>query len=367
MLCIDFSPIKSGGGAQLALNFLDHLKENNNFDGCFLLISEKFPFKSRVPSEFPVILAPSSPVKRVLFENCRLRKIFYAKGIDKVYTFFGPGLPCMQGIKQVVGVAYPIICNDESQYWQYLDKKVYFRKKIVNFFRKKRLKRSDYLVFETEVMRNRCVNILPYNVEKTFVIPPTPTKYVTESSRPFMQGGGLKLLVLSGLDYHKNIWRLIEVSILARKKSIKFNVVISSTKKQFLVKYNRLVTDKFLKIIDDYFEFLGPIPSDEIQRAYDSVDVVINISDLESFSNNYMEAWLARKPIIASDRDFSRHICGGSAVYVEPHAPSSLLDAIELFLNSEIDISKMKEEGVERIKRLPSLNQKVSMLEGVLR
>jgi len=364
-ILFDFSPIKTGGGAQLALNFIDYLKKNNTIFDYDILISDKFPFFDRLPKK-EIIISPSNYFKRMLFENTFLKKKIQKNRYTHIYTFFGPGLPCIKNVRQVVSVAYPIICYDDSIYWKKLSKKNYLRKKTINFFRKMRLKSADHLIFETEVMQKRCIIALGLREGATTVIPPSPTLFLSDKRSPDKVSKICKFLILSGLDQHKNISRLIEVVKRAHADKILFKLVISCHKDSLFsekIKNKHEISDF---IINNYFIFKGAIPPDSIQDIYDEVDVVMNISDLESFSNNYMEAWRTGKPILASDRDFSRHICGSSAIYCEPHDIDSLYGGIKKFIDKSVDIQYMIQCGKRYLADLPDLDNRIQKIKAVL-
>ncbi|XNJ81443.1 glycosyltransferase [Vibrio cyclitrophicus] len=363
-LLIDFSPIKSGGGAQLALNFLNYIQKTDiNF--C-ILVSDKFPYIDRIDNDKDVIISPSSYYCRFLFENFNLKSVLKSRNITHIYTFFGPGLPSFKGIKQVVSVAYPIICNDESPYWTYISKTEYIKKKALNFLRKRRLSNADFLLFETEIMQQRCTNVLGFNLEKTRVIPPSPTSFLKPSVE-IRRNETVKFLLLSGLDSHKNIWRLIEVLPLIKSKGLNVKFVISCNEVEFKNKFSGYINGISEGLVDDYFDFIGNISSDQIQSVYDTVDVMLNISDLESFSNNYMEAWRAKKPILASDTDFARSICGGSAIYTNPHNLDDLSYKIAMFACSISDMEAMIRIGEEKLDLLPTLDERLHIITEIMR
>jgi len=360
-ILLDLSPIKSGGGAQLALNFIEKLKKCERDFQCDFLASDAFPFKDRLPKN-KTIIAPSKYLNRILFENLKLKKIVRRKKYTHIYTFFGPGLPSYKGVRQIVGVAYPIICYDESKYWNNLSLDKFVTKKLLNYYRKRRLKKADFLIFETKIMQERCVSTLGFDKQKTLVLPPSPTVFLTDND--YVESSGVtKFLILSGTDTHKNIWRLIPLIKRAASDGLKFKIIASVKIEQFFSEYRKhiLVSDDYC-LLDKYFEFLGPIPQDKIQEVYDRIDVVLNISDLESFSNNYMEAWRCAKPILASDRDFSRHICRESAIYCEPHDLDSLYESIRKFVYKEYDVKSMVVCGKRYLAELPSVEQKIESL-----
>jgi glycosyltransferase involved in cell wall biosynthesis len=363
-LLIDFSPLKAGGGVQIALNFLDYISQSDEFSNVIVLISDKFPLTNNIHSKFKQIVLSSSPIKRILAENFKLKKVIEKEKITHIFTFFGPGLPKFKNVRQIVSVAYPIICYDDSPYWEHISFKVKVLKKIYNIFRLNRISKADSVIVETTTMQSRLAKALKLPPDHFKVISPVPTSYVKNNK--FMQNSSsCRFLVLSGLAEHKNIWRLIGVATIAQQKRLPIKFIITCDKSLFVNKYKKFLDSETDDILT-YFEFKGSVPQDKIQQLYNSSDALINISDLESFSNNYMEAWLAAKPIIASDRDFSHNILGESALYVDPHDCDNIFDTLNLFINDSSLAKKLTAKGKEKLKALPSIEKRWAEVKEII-
>lgn len=70
--------------------------------------------------------------------------------------------------------------------------------------------------------------------------------------------------------------------------------------------------------------------------ALEEVDVILLLSELESFSNNVLEAFSSRTPLVISDRDWARASCGNGALYVDPHDPDDVARALAQAVNDEV-------------------------------
>jgi glycosyltransferase involved in cell wall biosynthesis len=250
---------------------------------------------------------------------------------------------------------------DEAIYWRRLPLFVYFRQKILNGLRKQRLRRADHLIFETDVMmaRAQSAGLVRQGVS---VIPPTPTAFLTASA--LHSGLPIRILFLCGADYHKNLPRLLDVLPKISEADLPVIFMVSLSREDFRGACRK---ESFpSELVDRYFEFIGSVPPDRIQQYYDRCTFVGNISDLESFSNNYMEAWLVGRPILASDRDFSRAICGDSAVYVEPHDPDQFFEVLKQIACGDLNIDFMVQAGAYRLSLLPTMEQRVRAIANVV-
>lgn len=358
MILFDFGAIKSGGGVQLAHNFLDFLSTKESEKYYYLLppTGELLKYENNYKSN--VIISKNFFISRAIFEYIDLRNFLKRKNISVVYTFFGAGLPCPSGVKSIVSVAYPIICYPDSPFWKYIPKSYYLKQKAKNYLRCKRISAADVIVTETEVMKNRLIKYVGINNDKIIVFPPTPSKYINECFIRHQPQKVTRVLILSSLLPHKNLWRLYEITLCLLKLEVRnFKFIVSAKRSEFERIQNALLPND---VVDNHFEFVGPVAVNKINYLYENADVMMNISDLESFSNNYMEAWKSALPQICSDRDFAREICGDSAIYVEPHQPESIAKGIMKLCEDHQLRKNLATAGKGRIKLLPSAETKFS-------
>lgn len=365
-LLIDFGAIKTGGGAQLAINFLEYLKINR-VEKLFLILPEQGVL-SKFEPDFAedCIFCPTPYIKRKIWEIFKLRDYIIGNSINCCFTFFGSGLPKYKKEKSLVSVAYPIICYPDSEFWDIIPRIYRYRTNIINFFRKNRIRNADMILAETEVMAIRLQRYVGIARHKIRVIAPAPTAYVTE--RPFrdiINRDSPVFLFLSGLDFHKNLWRLPKIAgFLSCQGLDNFVFKISVTKDNYLSKYRFDLDDRI--IIDKYFDFIGQLHPSSINAIYSQSDFMVNISYLESFSNNYMEAWKSSLPIISLDTDFSRHICGDSALYIQFDKLEEGARKIVELVDSDSRRKMMICEGKKRLLRLPTLPQRVESILSIL-
>jgi hypothetical protein len=89
-LLLDLTPLKVGGGIQLALNFLDFINLSDEIQHFVVLVSDKFPFLERLPNNCPVEIFSASPLSRMKQEHFELPKIIKKYNITHTFTFFWP-------------------------------------------------------------------------------------------------------------------------------------------------------------------------------------------------------------------------------------------------------------------------------------
>ena len=353
---------------QLALNFLEQLASGPTDD--YVILIPDVGTLADAPSRFPGLafetVASSSALRRLIFERRALPSLYRRHGVTVVYTFFGPGLPHPKGITSVVSVAYPIICYPDSDYWRYVDRKTRFRQEVFNSARRRRLRSADIIVAETAVMQDRLAKALRKPVGDIRVMPPAPSEFVSPVADRRRPQVPLRVLVLSGSAPHKNVWRLPEVNDQLTREGIDVTWRLSMSQASFIGHLHedgrRLVDEHGLEA----YEFLGSVAPDAIQDCYAGSDALLSLSDLESFSNNYLEAWKTRTPLVVSDRDFAREICLDSAVYVEPHDPVSVAAGIRQLVSDPDDCRRRVEAGAQLLLTMPTAAEKRAQVLGLI-
>lgn len=91
--------------------------------------------------------------------------------------------------------------------------------------------------------------------------------------------------------------------------------------------------DRFLREVcggryADAVTNIGRVPMNCIRDVYEQCDAVVSTSLLESLSGIYLEGLAFGKPLIVSDRDFARCVCGNAAIYVDPYDIEDIVEKI---------------------------------------
>jgi len=362
-ILLDFGAIKAGGGAQLASAFLGYLQQEATLGHEFaLLIPATGPLAGMQHSvaRLGTLVSPSSYRARLQFEHGELQRFIAARDIQAIYTFFGAGLPHPPSVNSVVSVAYPTLCYPESPYWRNAGLRERLQVGALDLMRIRRLRRATTIIVETDIMKERVSKSVRFPSKRIRVIPPFVSTHVRELRRA--DGGAVRRFVLVSNNYtHKNLWRLYAVAQRARASGlVDFTFHLTVDKRAYLQRLVGQTVDAL--ILERHFVFLGPVAPQDIMQVYESADCVLSLSDLESFSNNYLEAWRVGLPLLASDRDFARAICGKSALYVDPHDPDSVVRGM-LQVRADAGLRRtLVEEGRRRLRFLPDLRERTTLV-----
>ena len=95
---------------------------------------------------------------------------------------------------------------------------------------------------------------------------------------------------------------------------------------------------------------VGPLKQQDLFGYYRHCQALFLPTLLESFSGTYLEAMQFGSPILTSDLDFARQICGDVAMYFDPWNVSNMKDVVLEFKNKPEWSARMAERGAQRIR-----------------
>lgn len=360
-LIIDNSNLFAGGGLQVAASFLRDLKKMNLSDEFHIIQSLnaiKVIENEQFPDNFTFYNLGKSEEKS---KSKRIRSVKRIESIvnpDCIFTLFGPSYHKSKYPK-LVGFAIPYIIYQNSPFFKKISVKENIYYKLLSILKVYSFKKySDALIFETENARKTFVEKIHYNKD-TYTVGNTLNEIFFEPNewRDYdnLPTSSFKILFLTANYPHKNMDVIPEV-IKILKHKYKFNDF------KFLITLQSEELN-FPEYCEEYIEYLGKVDLKKIPSLYNQSQMVFIPTLLEVFSATYLEAMLMKKPIIASDLEFSRDICGESAYFCEPVNAESYADAIFRLANDENLRNSLVSKGTENLKRFgSSMERTVSYL-----
>ncbi|MDV3673121.1 hypothetical protein CMU49_04390 [Elizabethkingia anophelis] len=360
-LIIDNSNLFAGGGLQVAASFLRDLKKMNLSDEFHIIQSLnaiKVIENEQFPDNFTFYNLGKSEEKS---KSKRIRSVKRIESIvnpDCIFTLFGPSYHKSKYPK-LVGFAIPYIIYQNSPFFKKISVKENIYYKLLSILKVYSFKKcSDALIFETENARKTFVEKTHYNKD-TYTVGNTLNEIFFEPNewRDYdnLPTSSFKILFLTANYPHKNMDVIPEV-IKILKHKYKFNDF------KFLITLQSEELN-FPEYCEEYIEYLGKVDLKKIPSLYNQSQMVFIPTLLEVFSATYLEAMLMKKPIIASDLEFSRDICGESAYFCEPVNAESYADAIFRLANDENLRNSLVSKGTENLKRFgSSMERTVSYL-----
>lgn len=354
MLLINASTVRTGGGLTILENFLTRLNSRTVYNTAFKIIvllpsidhdvAMKYPRLEIVT--LPTFLSSSLASFAVTFS---LPWWIKHRNIKTILNF--GDLPIPSQAKQAMIIDWPYALYPDSPAWKKLSLSAYLMRKFKLILFRLMLRYVDVFLPQTRSAKHLLDKL--YNIEEAIVIPnavATDAEYKAKILPPLRSGEKLHLYYLTYYYPHKNIENLIyAVDII--KDEFDFDLVLTLDPK---LKGTRQI----LKIIESkglqsHVSNLGPIPYAKLKQFYCTVDVLVMPSLLESFSSSYIEAFKYNKPIVTSDLDFARSVCGNAALYVDPQDPAKIACGLREILSSHKLRQDLVQKGKERLLNMP--------------
>jgi glycosyltransferase involved in cell wall biosynthesis len=111
---------------------------------------------------------------------------------------------------------------------------------------------------------------------------------------------------------------------------------------------------------------IGPVFGARLAEVYRSADAFILPTLLESFGRTYLEAMRFGLPVLTSDRDFARHLCGGAALYFDPLDAANVAENMARIINDRELAVRLRAEGRRIIQGVPSWEEIAAQFVAVL-
>lgn len=359
-ILINFATLKAGGGQNVALNFLHGLSEIN-VDGnsyYFLVVrnSQIHEFL-KTNKQNNIITITAIPTIRVLLEYFKFPSIFKNLKIDIIYTYFGYGL-FRTDIPQVCGVAVSNVFFPEIKFWHGDLFNVHIRK-MIDKYRIYGIKKANALIFENKAMEERSHTLFHIPENRTIYIPPSfnPNFEQTKLILPKLNKNSTKLLMLCGWQLNKNILRVPEIAYNLKKSKYPFQFLITAPDDNSKIHQEFSQLAKRFKV-EEMIYIIGPVKKQHLESLYSQSDFVLLMSKLESFSNNIIESWYFKKPLIVSDEKWARGICKNAGYYINRESPKDIAVLIENLHSNQLLQNQLIKNGLIQLETFPSIIEK---------
>ncbi|MES9858151.1 MAG: glycosyltransferase [Sedimenticola sp.] len=320
MIYINFLYAPSGGGYQNSLSFIKSLV-GLGFDFTSVTVfvyqgSELHDMAIRNGIKFNAV--KKGVVYKLIFEL--FSRWFLQKG-DVVFSLFGPPmLTTCNYTLNVGGMAISNVFYKDVDFWGYLNPFRKFLKKVKDDYRKSRYTKLDCWIFETDLLMRKAINECGFPRERCSVVRMAPSPLVTpqniirNSKFTDLKHYDNVFLYLCGAHPNKRLHALPELAVLLNNAGLtNFKFVLTAGNNEYLGSV--IGEAERLSVLDNFIN-MGPVRPDEVASIIDSCDYVCTISVLESFSNNFVEAWAMEKPLVLTDAKWARESCKASAYYI---------------------------------------------------
>ena len=353
-LLINTSTLYVGGGLQVALSFINELKEMNTSHDYHIFLSQaidKQLDKNSFAKNFHFYLIERSPAslktRKEIVE--RLDTLEDQIQPDIVFSVFGPSY-WKPKTKHLMGFADGWVYNPDSVAYNKLSLFRRWKMRLHGKYKSYYLKKdANYFMIETEDGKNRMSKVLSIAEDNISVVGNTYSTvfndeiYLNESNEfylklPPKQDEEFRLMYIAHNHINKNLTVINDLLPLLSEQNIKFVLTLDETS------FNNLFPAPADKIIN-----LGPISQKSCPSVYKQSDALFAPTLLETFSAVYPEAMKMEKPILTSNYSFATDVCQDAALYFDPLDPKDIAEKIKNLVSDKVFQQKLVEKGKKRV------------------
>jgi len=217
------------------------------------------------------------------------------------------------------------------------------------------LRACDAIIVQTPVMKDSLLAKYSYPERNICVIrsgydnEPLKMEFDQKISSAFYADDYFKMICVSHYYPAKNLELLLEAAVAAKKRGLKVRFYLTVDRDES-GKAGRFVNKIGEMGLEKNIVNLGRLTKAEVFTAYRKADAFILPTLLESFGLIYLEAMSSGLPVLTSDLDFARYVCGDAALYFDPRSADSVLDAIIKISTEKTLRMSLIENGQKRIR-----------------
>ena len=163
------------------------------------------------------------------------------------------------------------------------------------------------------------------------------------------------MLDIAAYGPHKNQKIALDIAKILRKEHPKFKFRFVFTMKES--EFPTIPSD-----LRDCFYFTGRVSIDQCPSLYEQCDAEFQPTLLECFTATYPEGMKMRTPIITTDLEFARGLCGEAALYYEPLSEGSAADAIYRLAKNDQLQQRLVANGEKQLKVFDTSSQRVAKI-----
>lgn len=340
-LLLDCSLLSIGGGIQVGLSVIHNLANDLDFK-TILICSPQIDaqLSDEIRNKlYAYHIIPNVPFYGKINQAKYISKLENQYKPDQVFVVFGPSY-WRPKTNNLQGFALGKMLYPEIRKY-YPSKFQQFKEEVFDLIKQKLFFRNvGNFVVETNVVKSRLVSKLNIDPDKVFVIsnsysPAFKERLIQRSNKVAPPKNRIIVFIPSSFYHHKNLLILPEVMRQLRKltkKNVFFKFTIPADSKGW-----KLIQNLSEELdVDDYIFTIGHVHNNLICDEYLSSNIVLCPSLVESSTAVFPESFIAKRPLLVSDRDFARDLCGDAALYFDPLDPLDIAKQIQKIIEDTV-------------------------------
>lgn len=237
----------------------------------------------------------------------------------------------------------------ESTVWEIFSFKTRISKKIKLYVFKKLFIYNRHIITQTKTAAERLKKYYPLKSYSVLNNPVSEIQGVEEDVQITFEDPYFHLFCLTRYYEHKNLESLIPLAKAIKDEKIKVKILITIDESQGKGA-KKLLRNIRLNKLEDVLINIGEVNLRQVLYLYRRIDALFLPTLLESFSGTYVESMFFKKPILTTDIDFAREICGRGAIYFNPFDTEEQLNAIKNIINDSDIIKRLVQNQSDQMK-----------------
>lgn len=367
---INASNLKAGGGLQVADSICRQLYKYPQHRFVVVLSPYLKETADRIANneniEVQIYEVPNTFKSIVRGRDFYLDSLVENREVKAVLTVFGPSR-WRPRVPHLSGFAMSQLVLLESPYFQRMGRmerlKWYFWRKI----RQWSLKRSaDYFWTENPSISRRLEKLMGFAKARREGVFTVSNYYNQVYDQPdqwrksisLTEFDGVTCLSISTNYPHKNFYIIPGVIRVLKKKYPDFKI-------RFVLTFD----EKELPIADDVKDsilFVGRVDVSECPYLYEQSDIMFMPTLLECFTATYPEAMRMERPIVTTDLEFARGLCGDAACYYSAVDAEDAAEAIHRVATDRNYANELINNGKKQLSSFDNYDQRAAKLLRIL-
>lgn len=360
-ILINASNLKAGGGLQVADSICRELGRftQHHF---IVVLSSFFSDTCAAVEQMSNATLYTHDVKSDVATTIRgrdeyLDNIVKEERVDVVLTVFGPSI-WIPKVPHLCGFARAQMVIKESPFYTQMGKKQLLIQRLRYGIREGAFKRcSKYFYTENPYISTRLEKM--WHGKKVYTV----TNYYNQvfdqpeqwKENVLPKFDGITLLTIATPYPHKNLTIAAKSAKMLREQhpGLKFRFVFSNERSEFQADISGM---------EDCFEFIGKVDIAECPSLYQQCDIVFQPTLLECYTAAYPEAMRMERPIVTTNLEFARGLCGKAAEYYSAVDAQACADAIYKVATDKLLRELLVAEGKEQLKKFDNYSQRAEKL-----
>ncbi len=361
-ILINATAATQGGAFTVLLNLLENIVAHYQF---IVFVSVDFNLLPNLDNVKYVNPRAKSYSRRIYWDNFGLNKWCIRNSIvpDLIISLQNTGVKFKGEVKQLIYYHQPIpLFSHNWRWYRKSERSLWFYEDIYPFFVKKHIYDNTKFVVQFEWIKERLHKLIKIDPSRIIAIKPSFLEFDLTHIKKRNLNGKLKIFYPASNYRYKNHTEIINaINYLEKTKraeGIKVYFTLDRNSSSHLLKRIKRLR------LENYFEFVGKLDYKAVLEYYNSSDLLVFPSFLESYGLPLVEAAKFGMKILAADMEYSREVLSDypGASFLPLDSPKVWGDAIYKSLQS-----KEKFDSWEPNFSRSSWNEFFSLVDNIIR